>query len=47
LEYNAYGFPDASKYSIELVELAIGLIVAGVVTGLFFSIDSGPKEDEP
>jgi multicomponent Na+:H+ antiporter subunit B len=27
---------DGSKYSIELVELGIGVVVAGVITGLFF-----------
>lgn len=29
------------KYGIELVELGIGAIVAGVITGLFFLIDAG------
>jgi multicomponent Na+:H+ antiporter subunit B len=41
LEYRAYGFSQASKYGIELVELAIGLVVSGTVTGLFFIIASG------
>jgi multicomponent Na+:H+ antiporter subunit B len=31
-------FHDGSKYSIELVEVGIGVIVAGVVTGLFFML---------
>ena len=42
LEYTVYGIKDASKYGIELVELAIGLIVAGVVSGLLFVIAAGP-----
>jgi multicomponent Na+:H+ antiporter subunit B len=41
LQYNAYGFHHATKYGIELVELAIGLVVSGTVTGLFFVIASG------
>lgn len=41
LEYSAYAIHHASKYGIELVELAIGLIVAGVVIGLFFALDAG------
>jgi multicomponent Na+:H+ antiporter subunit B len=41
LEYTAYGIDHASKYGIELVELAIGAIVAGIVTGLFFAISAG------
>jgi len=41
LEYHAYGFKGASKYGIELVELAIGSIVAGVVTVLFFQLSTG------
>ena len=45
LEYTVYGIKDASKYGIELVELAIGLIVAGVVTGLLFVIAAGPLAD--
>lgn len=43
LEYHAYGVHHASKYGIELVELAIGLIVSGIVTGLFFVIASGMR----
>ncbi|WP_380675216.1 MnhB domain-containing protein [Salinigranum sp. GCM10025319] len=46
LEYTTYGIKDASKYGIELVELAIGLIVAGVVTGLLFVIAAGTSEDD-
>jgi multicomponent Na+:H+ antiporter subunit B len=41
LDYSAYGINHASAYGIELVELAIGAIVAGIVTGLFFSIAAG------
>jgi multicomponent Na+:H+ antiporter subunit B len=46
-------FHNGSKYSIELVEVGIGVIVAGVITGLFFllgagleSVDVGAEEDE-
>ncbi|WP_318570287.1 MnhB domain-containing protein [Salinigranum marinum] len=46
LQYTTYGIKDASKYGIELVELAIGLIVAGVVTGLLFVIAAGSRGDE-
>jgi len=44
LDYSVYaeiGVPKASKYGIEFVELAIGVIVAGIVTGLFFAIAAG------
>jgi multicomponent Na+:H+ antiporter subunit B len=41
LEYHAYPVYHASKYGIELVELAIGVIVASVVVGLFFAIAAG------
>ncbi|MFB6308961.1 MAG: MnhB domain-containing protein [Haloarculaceae archaeon] len=41
LEYDVYGFYKATKYGIEFVELAIGLVVSGTVTGLFFVIASG------
>jgi multicomponent Na+:H+ antiporter subunit B len=41
LQYTAYGFEGASKYGIEGVELAIGAIVAGVISGLFFAIAHG------
>lgn len=43
LEYSAYGIDHGVKYGIELVELAIGLIVSGVVTGLFFALDAGER----
>jgi len=46
LEYAAYGFEKAPKYGIEFVELAIGLIVAGIVTGLFFVIAAGASGGE-
>ena len=46
LQYSTYGIKDASKYGIELVELAIGLIVAGVVSGLLFVIDAGSRNDD-
>jgi multicomponent Na+:H+ antiporter subunit B len=45
LEYTAYGFSQAPKYGIEFVELAIGLVVSGTVTGLFFVIASGIRND--
>ncbi|GAA0273382.1 MnhB domain-containing protein [Halobacterium noricense] len=41
LDYSAYGIHHASKYGIEVVELFIGVIVAGTITGLFFAIDAG------
>jgi multicomponent Na+:H+ antiporter subunit B len=41
LEYQVYGFDEATKYGIELVELAIGLVVSGTVTGFFFVLASG------
>lgn len=43
--YADYGIPDATKYGIEVVELAIGVIVAGIVTGLFFIIAAGMADD--
>ena len=46
LQYTTYGIKDASKYGIELVELAIGLIVAGVVSGLLFVIAAGSRSDD-
>jgi multicomponent Na+:H+ antiporter subunit B len=46
LEYTAYGFHHASKYGIEFVELAIGLIVSGIVTGLFFVIAADTRGEE-
>ncbi len=44
LDYSVYPVPKSFKYGIEFVELAIGLIVAGVVTGLFFVIAAGDQE---
>jgi len=44
LDYSAYPVPKSFKYGIEFVELAIGLIVAGVVSGLFFLIAAGSQE---
>ena len=41
LEYPLYGFEEATKYGIEGVELGIGAIVAGVISGLFFAIAHG------
>jgi multicomponent Na+:H+ antiporter subunit B len=41
LEYHAYDVHHASKYGIELVELGIRAIVAGVVTALFFQLSAG------
>lgn len=46
LEYSAYTVDHASKYGIELVELAIGCIVSGVVVGLFFALDAGERANE-
>jgi multicomponent Na+:H+ antiporter subunit B len=50
LEYHSYDvFIDHSTaYGIELVELAIGAIVAGVVVGLFFVLSAGfgPAADD-
>jgi len=45
LEYSVYPIKDPSKYGIEFVELSIGLIVASVVSGLFFVIAAGPSID--
>jgi multicomponent Na+:H+ antiporter subunit B len=45
LDYAAYGFgTDGVKYGIELVELAIGAIVSGVLVGLFYSLAIGDLE---
>lgn len=41
LEYELYNVPDATKYGIEGVELGIGAIVSGVISGLFFAIAHG------
>jgi len=45
LEYDVVPVPDASKYGIEVVELAIGVVVAAVVAGLFFGLDAGWVDD--
>jgi len=34
-------FHHGSKYSIELVEVGIGVVVSGVITGLFFLLGTG------
>jgi multicomponent Na+:H+ antiporter subunit B len=47
LEYGVIPAYDASKYSIELIELGIGAIVAGVIAGLFFTIAAGIENAEP
>jgi len=45
LDYAAYGFgAKGVKYGIELVELAIGAIVSGVLVGLFYSLAVGDVE---
>ncbi len=41
LQYDVYPIGHASAYGIELVELAIGAIVAGIVVGLFFVVSAG------
>jgi multicomponent Na+:H+ antiporter subunit B len=41
LEYELYPVYEASKYGIEGVELGIGAVVAGVISGLFFAIAHG------
>lgn len=41
LQYGVIPVYDASKYSIELIELGIGAIVVSIVTGLFFAIAGG------
>jgi multicomponent Na+:H+ antiporter subunit B len=46
LDYPAFGIHHASKYGIELVELFIGVIVAGIITGLFFAIAAGVRGGE-
>jgi multicomponent Na+:H+ antiporter subunit B len=47
LEYNAFDLPHGSKYSIELVELGIGLIVSGIVAGLVFAITAAGEGEGP
>jgi multicomponent Na+:H+ antiporter subunit B len=39
-------FHNGSKYSIELVEVGIGVVVAGVITGLFFLLGTGLDVDD-
>jgi multicomponent Na+:H+ antiporter subunit B len=50
LEYTAYktalGLKKAPKYGIEGVELGIGIIVAGAISGLFFAIARGFDYEE-
>jgi multicomponent Na+:H+ antiporter subunit B len=41
LQYDVIPIYDASKYSIELIELGIGAIVVSIITGLFFAIAGG------
>jgi multicomponent Na+:H+ antiporter subunit B len=41
LEYTLYPIEKASKYGMEVVEIAIGAIVASVIVGLFFVIAAG------
>ena len=45
LDYGAYPVPKSFKYGIEFVELAIGVIVSGIVTGLFFAIAARMPDD--
>jgi len=45
LEYEAYGIHHGTKYGIELVELGIGAIVAGVILSLFMNLAAGFTED--
>jgi len=37
--------PIAVKWGVELLEVAIGMIVAGVVTGLFFVLSRGGRKE--
>jgi multicomponent Na+:H+ antiporter subunit B len=41
LEFTLYPVHHGSKYSIELIELGIGVVVAGTITGLFFLLGTG------
>ncbi len=41
LEYEAYGIHHGTKYGIELVELGIGAIVAGIIVSLFMNLAAG------
>ena len=43
LEYEAFGIDHAVTYSIEAVEVFIGVIVAGTITGLVFAIAAGTR----
>ncbi|MFB6082715.1 MAG: MnhB domain-containing protein [Halorientalis sp.] len=47
LQYSAIPVPVAhfTKYGIELFELGIGVIVSGIVTGLFFGLAAGTTGD--
>lgn len=45
LEYEAYGIAHGTKYGIELVELGIGAIVAGVILSLFMNLAAGFTEN--
>jgi len=46
LEYHVIPISHASKYAIEFVELAIGVIVSSVVVGLFFGITGGTDRSD-
>ncbi|XGI82823.1 MnhB domain-containing protein [Halorutilales archaeon Cl-col2-1] len=46
LEYAAYPIGHSSKYGIEAVELGIGGVVAGVISGLFFAVARGFTEND-
>jgi multicomponent Na+:H+ antiporter subunit B len=41
LAYEAYGIAHGTKYGIELVELGIGAIVAGIILSLFMNLAAG------
>ncbi|MCF2207841.1 Na(+)/H(+) antiporter subunit B [Halobacterium salinarum] len=45
LDVSVFGGHHASKYSIEIIELFIGAIVASTITGLFIAIDAGTSDD--
>ncbi|MFC7204054.1 MnhB domain-containing protein [Haloferax namakaokahaiae] len=46
LNYSSYGISHGVKYGIELVELGIGAIVAGIITSLFMNLAAGFSDDE-
>ncbi|MFW6383789.1 MAG: MnhB domain-containing protein [Halodesulfurarchaeum sp.] len=46
LEYAAFEVPHGTKYGIELVELGIGAIVAGVILSLFMNLAAGTSGGE-